>query len=350
MKIILLGAESPKSAVFSKHFKLQSSESFIVGITNKKAVRYIHSRYIDQIEYLPVSINLLEVYLGHFSELVFVIPMTSDWARILSNTNCKNKYVCVLQGSASVFNQLDSKKEYKKWLKEIVRTPETYSLNEINKQNKIVCKPVVGSGSKGVRLLNGKDVVLKLFDNEKYIFEEYIPGKGVCIGGFILEGEVICSMAHLRLFEWPITGGSSAIRCTYSNDFLENSFKEIVMRANWTGFFMVEFKLTPAGQLVAIECNPRAWGGLPHLLVNSNAMSGIVKILENCEGRANMEEFEFAKEETQIVTCSLPLALFVFLKSNLAVKWDILHILKGKVKVDLSLFEDIGGWFAQFIK
>ena len=47
-----------------------------------------------------------------------------------------------------------------------------------------------------------------LFDKNKYIIQEYICGEGVGFSGFFDKGKVVVGHAHLRVAEYPHTGGT----------------------------------------------------------------------------------------------------------------------------------------------
>lgn len=93
--------------------------------------------------------------------------------------------------------------------------------------------------------------------------QSYVQGRGVGIEVLCDHGEVVLAFAHLRLHEYPLTGGRSTYRQAIAlpADLLESS-KKLMAALQWHGVAMVEFKQGKQGYAL-MEINGRFWGSLP---------------------------------------------------------------------------------------
>ena len=132
-----------------------------------------------------------------------------------------------------------------------------------------VVKPVNLSSSKGVRyVLSEFEKKYLIIKNEDLILQEYINGVGCGYSFFSRDGKIICGSGHLRLAEYPVTGGSSVYRQTFFLEQMKSIVTKIVGSINYSGFAMFEFKLQADGQLFLLEVNPRIWGSINQGLTN----------------------------------------------------------------------------------
>ena len=98
------------------------------------------------------------------------------------------------------------------------------------------------------------------------VCQEYVAGKGCGYSVYCRNGEILQEYGHLRLAEYPTSGGSSVYRMGFMHPNMRPIAQEILNRIPWTGFAMFEFKLTPDNELVLIEVNPRIWGSINQAL------------------------------------------------------------------------------------
>ena len=101
----------------------------------------------------------------------------------------------------------------------------------------------------------GKDIVV----------QDYI--EGAAYGWSALygrDGKMLAGIGHLRLREYPISGGPSTYCESVKDEQLENAGRKMLDYIGWTGPAMVEFKLDKNdGKFKILEINPRYWGSLP---------------------------------------------------------------------------------------
>ncbi len=102
--------------------------------------------------------------------------------------------------------------------------------------------------------IHGKDILV----------QEYLPGEG-CGWSAIYgrAGGCLAGITHVRLREYPISGGPSSYCMAVRDDVIAGHGKRILDHLKWTGPAMVEFKKDSKGQPRFLEINPRYWGSLP---------------------------------------------------------------------------------------
>lgn len=105
------------------------------------------------------------------------------------------------------------------------------------------------------------------------LIQEYLPGGGAGCSVLAKDGEVVSSLCHIRIREWPISGGPSACCRAVHNPLLEKYAAQMVKNANYTGLAMVEFKQGADGGYRLLEINPRVWGSYPTTRVAKSGMS-----------------------------------------------------------------------------
>lgn len=95
------------------------------------------------------------------------------------------------------------------------------------------------------------------------LIQKYVPGIGIGIELFCVNGEILLSFAHRRIHEYPLTGGGSTYRVSIPmpQTLFEQSSR-LVKAIRWTGVAMVEFK-SDGKESYLMEVNGRFWGSLP---------------------------------------------------------------------------------------
>lgn len=151
-----------------------------------------------------------------------------------------------------------------------VRVPRSFT-DLVSVVPPVVVKPTSASSSKGVRYAwTAADVARIAADIGReargHVVQEFVAGDGAGLSGFFVEGRMAATFAHMRLAEYPASGGSSVYRGPLADPREEAAVREavtgVLSRVPWSGFAMFEFKRTPDGSFVLIECNPRIWGSI----------------------------------------------------------------------------------------
>lgn len=98
---------------------------------------------------------------------------------------------------------------------------------------------------------------------EPPVVQTYLPGRGLGCSVLAREGEVLASICHLRVREYPAAGGpSSCCRCVERPDLLAMAAR-LAAGIRLTGLTMFEFKEDASGAPRLLEANPRVWGTFP---------------------------------------------------------------------------------------
>ena len=98
---------------------------------------------------------------------------------------------------------------------------------------------------------------------EPPVVQGYLPGRALGCSVLARAGEVLSSICHRRVREYPVTGGpSSCCQCVQRPD-LASYAEAMVRETGYTGLAMFEFKEDAAGAPRLLEVNPRIWGTFP---------------------------------------------------------------------------------------
>lgn len=98
---------------------------------------------------------------------------------------------------------------------------------------------------------------------EAPLVQEYLPGGALGCSVLAREGEVLASLSHRRLREYPVSGGPSACCERISRPDLEDYAARMVKKTGYSGLAMFEFKEDAQGEPRLLEVNPRVWGTFP---------------------------------------------------------------------------------------
>lgn len=250
------------------------------------------SRYTDY----PI-LTKKEVYLKAILEIVrekkidIVIPhLESTYMKL--RDYLKEDDVHILAPNAALVHTLSNKVNVLNLVKDLIKLPYTkiYRLEGENSKREILMEiyEIVKSNHKDFIIktsteigktfgpfsryivLNHKNIdkikgkIEKfLSENEVLIFQEYIKGLGIGIGGFWLNGEAVLVGGHRRLIESHFSGGISVLAESYIHRDAFEFAKNVMKKLGYTGIGMVEFKLSDDNIPYFMEVNPRMWGTLP---------------------------------------------------------------------------------------
>lgn len=134
-------------------------------------------------------------------------------------------------------------------------------------------KPERSSGSRGLVYLDNPMIIIDMnFLEELWsrygtlVLQERVPSGGVSVGVSLLldqNSNLKAISSHKRIHSYPVSGGPSTFRETYSSNSLEESSMRLMKSLNWKGIAMVEWLIHPVtNEPYLIEINPRFWGSL----------------------------------------------------------------------------------------
>lgn len=275
MRILIGEISSYKAIVIARYIRAAYPEAEIWAYDYKPIIRSIHTRYVQQCVRLPFK--SLEAYIEALANYVctqhidVLLPVHSDHIGAILQRKDLFGHALDWLGEYEDYIRLHEKDQLMTIAALVgVRVPKTY-LSVEEAQVPFVIKPTNLSSAKGVRYcLTEVDKasihqsIIPSFSSD--IIQEYIAGQGCGYEVYCRNGEVLVEYGHIRLAEWPTSGGSSVLRAGYIHPDMRPMAEKILSQVPWTGFAMFEFKLTPSNELVLIEVNPRIWGSINQAL------------------------------------------------------------------------------------
>ena len=349
MKILLGEISSYKAIVIAKYIKENYPNICIHTYDFRKYTSSFKTQYsdnhhilrkLDDIEYLKaISKIIME------KDIDFFFPVHSDYiGLILENKQLFGKSLSYL-GNYETYQNLHNKENLLQIAADLgVIIPKRYNSFQEAK-NPFIGKPKEGSSAKGVIYVFSeidKNKYSKYkFDN--YIFQEYIEGSGCGYSVYSENGKIKIGYGHIRLAEFPISGGSSVYRDSFYKEEMKEIAEKILEEIPWAGFAMFEFKLTPKGELVLIEVNPRIWGS-----INQGLQNGI-NYFEPIFGKLVRPD----KQTKNIKTFLSPQVYLAFIlycfKGNFKPFWGFIKNTRNN-KSDISIWNDPKGWFSVILR
>lgn len=350
VKIFLGEISSYKAIVIAKYLSCRYKNILIYTYNNNKATSLLNSKYSHKNFSLPIS--SIGDYLKSISEIIskedidFFFPVHSDYiGEILKQKEIFGNTLDYL-GDFEWYEKLHDKKSLQKIAATLnISIPINYD-NFESAEIPYIAKPILGSSAKGVMYFTSKadNVKKDEITLKDYLFQEYIDGIGCGYSVYAKKGEIIKGYGHLRLAEFPITGGSSIYRESFYTDKMKDIAVKILKAIPWTGFAMFEFKIKSNGELVLIEVNPRIWGS-----INQGLQNGI-NYFESILGKPTKIVDNTKQETKTYLSPQIYLSLFFYLlKGNLKPTIKFLKNIKVN-KADVSIFDDPRGWLSIILR
>lgn len=349
MKILLGEISSYKAIVIAKYIKEYYPSICICTYDFRKYTSLFKTKYSDKHyvlgnqgdnEYLKAISKIIEE-----EDIEYFFPVHSDYiGLILENRNIFAESLSYL-GNFNIYQKLHNKKNLLQIAYDLdIRVPKRYK-DFKEAEIPFIGKPKEGSSAEGVfYILSDKDK--NKYSNQKfenYIFQEYVEGKGCGYSVYAENGKIKIGYGHIRLAEFPVSGGSSVYRDSFYKKEMKEIAEKILEEIPWTGFAMFEFKLTPKGEIVLIEVNPRIWGSINQGLQNE------INYFEPIFGKSIKQD----KQKKAIKTFLSPQVyltfILYFLKGNFK---PFIGFIKniGRNKSDISIWDDPKGWFSVILR
>ena len=109
-------------------------------------------------------------------------------------------------------------------------------------------------------------------DERPPLVQERLMGDGMGCSVLADQGQVVCSICHLRVREYPVSGGPSSCCVTQQRPDLEAYAARLVEHTGYHGLAMFEFKEDGDGAPRLLEINPRIWGTFPLTRVSQSGL------------------------------------------------------------------------------
>jgi len=354
MRVLIGEISSYKAIVIARYIRELYNDVVLIAYDNKRAIRRFHTKYADL--YVHVEKEDTESYILKLAEFVrensidFFIPVHSDYiGEILLHKDAFGHSLDYF-GDYSDYIKLHEKDKLMGIARECgIRVPKCFETIE-SAEVPFVVKPTNKSSAKGVRYClkeHDRDKLKSMNGDDRLhnICQEFVAGQGCGYSVYCKKGEILQGYGHLRLAEYPTSGGSSVYRKGFLHPSMEDVVRRILVRVPWTGFAMFEFKLTPERELVLIEVNPRIWGSINQALEDGIPLFSFL----------SSEKQSFVKQSKSSTrrTCLAPqvfASFFVYaIKGNYApIKDYITH--RKSVSRDVSLWCDPKGFLSMFLR
>ena len=325
LRIILTGVGAPgiKGTYFSLKNNFDSREVFILGTDVNDSV--VGKYLCDNFKVVPLAVNAKE-YLDAMLKLCdefkinVLIPQNTAELLLLSENKALFEALGtkVLVSNQKSIECTNNKYEFLKMCRNIsLPVPEFYLANNISDltkyaellgwpQKRVVVKPPISNGSRGVRIIDENINLKNAFYNEKpsslitkmttlisilgtefpdLIVSEYLPGTEYTVDSLRTNSLNIAIPRKRDLIRSGITFNGSLEK---HNDIILQSTK-ISEAANLEFCFGFQFKESCEGVHKVLECNPRIQGTMVlSTIAGANLIYGAIKYLIG-EGSSSFE-------------------------------------------------------------
>ena len=344
MNVLIGDISSYKAIVISRYFKKQYPGIKVYSFDHRKFTKIIRTKYSDThfcIKKNNIENEIKEIIRRHKINHFFPV-INEDLSKFWINQESYFNSLAYL-GEYSSYKVLNNKLSlYDLALKLKIKVPLRY--NSIYKAKiPYVVKPTNLSSSKGVYYIHNKQDIPDSFNNKDLIIQDYIKGQGVGYSFYCKNGDIIDAYGHLRISEYPVTGGSSTYRTSFQDRRMHDIASKIVSHLNYTGFAMFEFKLTENNDIYLIEVNPRIWGSINQGLVNG--VNYFDKII-------NIKSYKIKFNKT-INTYIAPLIYISLFRYAIKFRYKPLVVFLKNFRSnapDVSLIKDSRGYFSTILR
>jgi predicted ATP-grasp superfamily ATP-dependent carboligase len=209
------------------------------------------------------NISDLLMELNSHSQNAVLLPVEESTIEILYKNKDSWSNLHAVIPSEKDFELLRNKKKLAEYCENNnISVPLSLS-NGIKLSCDAIVKPIVGSGSRGIRRV-AKDGKLQFNPNVE-LAQEIIPTNSSLEGffGLVVSGKILTWHTHKRLRTWPRQGGVSLHSVSGMNKDLFNHAQLLLGQLNYSGLVMIEYmRDSRDNSYKLIEVNPRTWGSI----------------------------------------------------------------------------------------
>ncbi|WP_297417050.1 ATP-grasp domain-containing protein [Clostridium sp.] len=327
-----IGLEVYRSLNNSTYFEI------IGGSSTYDHGRFVYKKHIDKLPFITDNSSEKEIEkLNEFIEkyhIDYVYPAMDGVIYNLSKYRSILKCKLVAPNFETVKITRSKLLTYE-LLKDIIKVPVIYNLDECKKRLPIFIKPDIGQGSVGAYKIQTEeelDYYARKAD-KKIIFMEYLPGEEYTIDCFTNKnGELIYASGRGRK---RIKGGISVNAIKIENTLFMKIAKKINEKLNQYGGWFFQLKQNESGELVLLEVASRIAGGSSY----SRCLGVNLPMLTMFEYEGNLID------SVMINKCDLEMdrALYNSYKidisyENVYIDYDDTLIINGKINTQLISF------------
>lgn len=365
MRILIGEISSYKAIVIARYIRAAYPDAEIWAYDYKPIIRSIHTRYVQQCVRLPFQ--ALDAYIEALADYVrtqqidVLLPVHSDHIGAILQKKKQFGHALDWVGEYKDYIRLHEKDQLMAIAESVgVRIPKTYhSFDEA--QVPFVVKPTNLSSAKGVRYFRTTADKASFLHSiipsmSSDIIQEYIAGQGCGYEVYCRNGKILVEYGHIRLAEWPTSGGSSILRAGFIHPNMRPMAEKILRQVPWTGFAMFEFKLTPSNELVLIEVNPRIWGSINQALQDHcplfSPILGKPQLVPQVPNKSSINS-QNEQAKSAIRTCLFPQVRMAMIGYAMKGRWDIVRDYwrhRTNTHRDVSFWSDPLGLISMIIR
>lgn len=348
MRVLIGEISSYKAIVIARHIRQHYPDVEIWAYDYKPLINILHTKYVDH--YVRLQNTSIDEYINHLSLYISAhnidvfIPVHSDHIGVILQHKQQFGHTLDYMGTYEDYVQLHEKDQLMRIARTLgIRVPQEYtSIDEAVVP--FVIKPTDKSSAKGVRYCMA-ETQRHLYPSllPQTICQEYIHGQGCGYEVYCKDGQIMAEYGHIRLAEWPISGGSSVLREAYMHPEMRPIAEKILTQIKWSGYAMFEFKRTPNDELILIEVNPRIWGSINQALQDGCPL--FAPILNR--------DMPPSTCQRHIRTCLKPQVWLAALGYALRGDWTVLKNYwrhRSHTVGDVTIWTDPCGWISMIVR
>lgn len=138
--------------------------------------------------------------------------------------------------------------------------PKTYTIDDLSLCNKIISRPINGSGSKGISIFEKKDFNKDIFNKDGFIIQEFIDGYEVTCDALVSDSILLASSQRKRL---KVREGEVMIAKMITHKGISSDLEKMPSAFNMEdGLYTIQC-IVKNNKPYFTEINPRFGGGAP---------------------------------------------------------------------------------------
>jgi len=298
--------------------KLHQNGCFVVGTDIYPRKWVVDARNIDKFYRIPAASEGEEficclLKICEENGINFLFPLTDPEVDILNIHRDRfiRLSVQICMSDYETINRCRNKRKTEAFLRtaNVCTLVDSYDSEKIKStavSYPIVCKPVNGRSSRGLKILYDSESLYGFYDRidpETYLFQPYIDGNIITVDVVRDRSGSCCVVARRELVRTS-TGAGISVRI-FRDHVLEKSCKKIAALLNIIGCVNFEFIEADVGKHYFLECNPRFSGGVEFsVLAGYDFVTNHLKCFKNegIETNPEIKEHYISRKYEEYIT------------------------------------------------
>ncbi len=221
--------------------------------------RFVYKNYIEGLPFVDDDSFIYEINkICKQYKIDFIVPAHDSVVLKLAQ-NASKLEAKVITSPVQTCETARSKKKTYEVLKDVVKCPKTYDVNDKNIQYPVFIKPDVGQGSKGAQKINNYPELYAAYQrNKDIVISEYLPGEEYTIDCFTNnKGKLLFARGRKRS---RISNGISVNSSPVDDERFFKIAEKLNSALKFSGMWFFQLKENPQGDLVLMEFAPRIAG------------------------------------------------------------------------------------------